>query len=73
MEDNRWHPGINMHRLRFGGGIAGFIFTVGTLLIFLIGVPAFRPFLLLSIGLGILIALVLRIARRTSGMPLSLR
>ncbi len=73
MEQNHWHAGITMHRLRFGGGIAGFIFTVGILLICLIGIPAFRTFLLLSMGVGILVALVLRIARRGGRMPLSLK
>jgi hypothetical protein len=62
-----------MHRLRFGGGFAGLVFAVGALLIFLIGVPAFRPFLLLSIAVGVLIALVLRIARRRDPRPLSLK
>jgi len=33
VQDNDWHPGITMHRLRVGGGIAGFIFTAGYLLI----------------------------------------
>lgn len=71
MEDNRSHPGITMHRLRFGSGVAGLIFTVGSMLIFLIGVPAFWAFLLLAVIGGILIAAVLqRIAPRR---PLSVK
>lgn len=63
-----------MHRLRIGGGIAGFIFAAGSLLIFLIGVPAFRSFLALSMGVGIAIAIALRLLRRNrSHAPLSLK
>lgn len=63
-----------MHRLRVGGGVAGFIFTVGSLLVFMIGVPAFRPFLVLAIGVGALVAVVLRLLRRSkSSGELSLK
>lgn len=63
-----------MHRLRIGGGIAGFIFAVGSMLIFLIGVPAFRSFLALSMAVGIAIAVALGLLRRNrSSGPLSLK
>ena len=35
------HPGITMHRLKVGGGFAGSIFAAGSVLIFLVGIPAF--------------------------------
>jgi len=54
------HQGITMHRLRFGGGFAGLIFTIGTLVIFLLGVPVFRGFLALAVMCGAVLALVLR-------------
>lgn len=53
------HQGITMHRLRFGGGFAGLIFTIGTLVIFLVGVPVFWVFLALAIICGAVLALVL--------------
>jgi hypothetical protein len=70
-QGENWHAGITMHRLRVGGGVAGFIFTVGSLLVFLIGVPAFRSFLGLAIACGIAIAFALR-AKKTRP-PLSLK
>jgi hypothetical protein len=53
------HSGITMHRLRVGGGVAGFIFAIGSTLIFLIGIPAFWGFLALALLAGGAIALVL--------------
>jgi hypothetical protein len=44
MPDNLPHPGITMHRLRVGAGMAGFIVVAGFLVIGLIGVPMFRYF-----------------------------
>lgn len=74
VKGNDWHPGITMHRLRIGGGIAGFIFTAGSLLVFLIGVPAFRSFLALSIVVGVAIAVAFRAMRRNRrSAPLSLK
>ncbi len=54
------HPGITMHRLRVGGGVAGFIFAVGSVLIFLLGIPAFWLFLGIALVAGTVIALILR-------------
>ena len=58
------HPGITMHRIRVGAGIAGFIVVAGFLLIGLVGVPLFRYFLGLAIALGGGIALGLYMVRR---------
>jgi hypothetical protein len=71
MQNNNWHSGITMHRLRVGGDIAGFIFTIGCLLVCLIGVPAFRSFLAFAIAFGIAVAIAL--GRRTARRPLSLK
>ena len=60
MQDGHPHPGITMHRLKVGGGFAGFIFAAGSVLIFLLGIPAFWAFLGLAIGAGAGIALILR-------------
>jgi hypothetical protein len=74
MQENQWHPGITIHRLPVGGGIAGFIFAAGTLLICLIGVPAFRSFLAISICAGIAIAVALHLLRKNkTTAPLSLK
>lgn len=54
------HPGISMHRMKIGGGVAGFIFAVGSVLIFLLGIPAFWGFLGLALLAGAAIALLLR-------------
>lgn len=54
------HPGISMHRLKVGGGVAGFIFAAGSVLIFLLGIPAFWGFLGLALIVGTGIALLLR-------------
>lgn len=58
------HPGITMHRIRVGAGIAGFIVVVGFLVIGLVGVPMFRDFLGVAIVLGGGIALGLNAVRR---------
>ncbi len=58
------HPGITMHRIRVGAGIAGFIVVAGFLAIGLIGVPLFRYFLVLAIALGAGIAFGLYLSRR---------
>ena len=54
------HPGISMHRMKTGGGMAGFIFAAGSVLIFLLGIPAFWGFLGLALVGGTGVALFLR-------------
>ncbi len=63
--DNRRHPGISMHRIPVGAGIAGVLFTVGSMAVFLIGIPALRYFLGLALVLGIGIAIVLHLTDRS--------
>jgi hypothetical protein len=67
MPENDRRPEITMHSLRFGGGFAGLIFTVGSMLIFLVGLPLLWSFLALSMALGIAVAAIFRwIARNRS-------
>ncbi|MFZ0733766.1 MAG: hypothetical protein WAM79_15690 [Candidatus Sulfotelmatobacter sp.] len=54
------HPGITMHQLSFGGGFAGLLFAVGSVLIFVLGFPTLWYFVALALGLGVAIAFLLR-------------
>jgi len=58
------HPGISMHKIRVGAGVAGFIVVAGFLAIGLVGVPMFRYFLGLAIAVGGGIALGMYWVRR---------
>jgi hypothetical protein len=74
MSEDR-HPGINIHKLPVGGGLIGLLFAVGSAVIFILGFPTLWYFVAFSAGLGILIALVIRIIHlRTSNRhkPLSI-
>jgi len=69
------HPGITMHKLPVGGGFIGALFAIGCSLIFVIGFPTLWYFVALAFGLGIGVALLLRLmARRSSdrNKPLSI-
>ena len=48
-----------MHRIAVGGGVMGALFAVGTVLIFVIGIPFGGWFLLASILAGTFVAVVL--------------
>ena len=48
-----------MHRIAVGGGVMGGVFAVGCSVIFLLGVPASRLFLLAGIVAGIGVAILL--------------
>jgi len=56
-------PQINVSSIKAGGGIAGTIFTLASMLIFLIGIPALRYFLPAAIVLGLVVALVIHFVR----------
>ena len=56
-------PQINVSKIVVGGGIAGTIFTLGSMLIFLIGIPALRYFLPAAIVLGCGVALIIHFIR----------
>jgi hypothetical protein len=52
MRNSDWHSGISMHKIRVGGGVAGFIVAIGIVLIGLVSVPLFRYFMVLAAGGG---------------------
>jgi len=60
MPNDAPHPGITMHRIRVGAGVAGFIVVAGFLVIGLVGVPMFRYFLGMAIIVGAIGALGMR-------------
>ena len=64
------NPQINLSKIPGGGGIAGALFAIASMLIFLIGVPRLRFFFAAALILGSCIALILRFVRReTPGKP----
>jgi hypothetical protein len=70
MKDDNSRPQINVSKIVTGGGIAGAIFAVTSILIFLFGIPALAYFLPAAIVLGIVAALLIRLARHeTPGKP----
>jgi hypothetical protein len=63
-------PQINVSSIKAGGGVAGAVFTLLSMLIFLIGIPALRYFLPAAIVLGLAVALVIHFIRHeTPGKP----
>ena len=64
MREDTSNPQINMSKLAVGGGIAGAIFVIGTMLIFLIGIPAIRYVFPAAVVLGCGVALILHFRRR---------
>jgi hypothetical protein len=63
-------PQINVSKIPGGGGFAGALFALAGMLIFLVGIPRLRLFLLAAAILGCGVALVLRhIRRETPGKP----
>jgi hypothetical protein len=70
MRDDTSSPQINMSKLAVGGGIAGAIFVIGSMLIFLIGIPAIRYIFPAAVVLGCGVALILHFIRhKTPGAP----
>jgi hypothetical protein len=63
MREETSSPQINMSKLAVGGGIAGAIFAVGSMLIFLIGIPVLRYVFPAAIVLGCGVALILHFMR----------
>ncbi len=53
------HPGIRIDKIPVEGA-GGLIFVLGISALFLIGIPAFAPLVLLSVAGGALFALILR-------------
>jgi hypothetical protein len=67
-------PQINVSKIVADGGIAGAIFAIGTMLIFLIGIPAIRYVFPAAVVLGVGVALALHFMRhKTPGAAWILR
>jgi len=70
MSEDTPKPQINVSKIPGGTGIAGALFAIGSMLIFLVGVPRIRIFFVGAVILGAGIALVLHFIRReTPGKP----
>lgn len=52
---------INVAHVEVGGGVTGFIFTVGIIYIFLVGVPSLWWFLVGAMVLGVFISIALQL------------
>jgi len=63
MPEDPQNPQINISKIRVGGGIIGTIFTVGCMLIFLIGLPVLWYIFPTAIVLGCAVALALHFVR----------
>jgi hypothetical protein len=60
----KWHSGITMHKMSFGGGFVGFLFAIGSALIFVLGFPTLWYFVAFAAVLGVGIAIALRMFHR---------
>jgi hypothetical protein len=70
MSEDAPRPQINASKIAFGGGIAGAIFTIGSMLIFLTGLPMLWYMFPATIVLGGTFALILRFGHhKTPGAP----
>ena len=63
MPENVPSPQINVSKIQGGGGAAGSLFAIISMLIFLIGIPALRYFLPAAIVLGGGVALAIHFHR----------
>jgi hypothetical protein len=64
MKNGDIHPGLAIHKIPVGAGIAGLVFTIGCSAIFLVGLPILWYFLAGAIALGIGFAAVLQLRER---------
>jgi hypothetical protein len=60
-----------MHKLPVSGGAVGLLFAVGSMLVFLLGIPAMRWFLVGSIALGLGVAAGLWLFHKHFSNPLT--
>jgi hypothetical protein len=63
MRDSCPRPKIDMAKIPVGGGIAGLLFAAGTIVIFLLGIPALRWMFAAAILSGCVLALILHFIR----------
>ncbi|MGD0223421.1 MAG: hypothetical protein ABSF71_13880 [Terriglobia bacterium] len=57
------HPGITMHKIPVSGAM-GLVFTVGMIVIVLLSLPQARWFLAMSLPVGAVIGIILRMTSR---------
>jgi hypothetical protein len=70
MREDTPNPQINISKIPVGGGLAGAFFAIGSMTIFLIGLPVLRYMFPAAIVLGCGVALVLHLVRHeTPGAP----
>jgi hypothetical protein len=62
-------PSINFSSVEIGDGIAGSLVAGSCMIVFLVGIPALRPFLEGAIVLGLLMAGCIRLIRRIPSAP----
>ena len=68
MKKHRWtqyHPGIRLHAIPVEDNLGGWIFTLGLVVVFLVGVPIAKWFLLASLAGGVATFLLLRRLHRS--------
>jgi hypothetical protein len=58
------HPGITMHKIPVGGDEMGLVFAIGVVAMILIALPEARSFFALSLPIGVVIGVILRLTRR---------
>lgn len=63
MSEDTGRPQINLSKIAVGGGIAGAIFAIGSMTIFLIGIPVLRYIFPAAIVLGCAVALIFHFIR----------
>jgi len=64
MNDDARSPQINVSKIPGGAGIAGALFAISSVVIFLIGIPRLRIFFPAAIVLGCLFALAFHFGRK---------
>lgn len=70
MRESAPNPQINVSKIPGGGGIAGALFAIISMVIFLIGIPALRYMFPAAIVLGCAVAMVIHFKRHeTPGKP----
>ena len=70
MEGRTPSPQINVSKMPVGGGIAGALVVVTSILIFLFGIPSLRIFFPAAIVLGCVVAVIIHFVRHdTPGKP----
>jgi hypothetical protein len=74
MTDDSPSPQINVSKIPGGGGVAGAMFAISSMLIFLIGIPALRYFLPPAVVLACGVAISIHLFRiifpkETPGTP----